>query len=611
MRKYFATYNDTEGVEHHFDIYDPNYTGEPMQVTGYVEHEYLQVDDIFECIRASVLTIHLDADTNLTFEDLYTNIEQQISIEYFENSDIKFRGYINPDGIFQDWVSDRWELTLEASDGLGYLSDVAFFPEGTDLIIKEIDVIAQCLSKTGLFNEIFTNIPFNFINQPSNTDPLDQVYLRREVFIKDDYETLMSCEEALRTVLEKYAASIYQEDGRWVITTLAKINNGSNSCYVYNSSGVYNRMGSHTGATIVGSQIDDFYPHHCDANQRIELKPIINTIRVNTEYKEKYPLNPNANLINDGGLSMQGWTVYPGVADLISPGTVEISSINGASILAMKSNSTSTIAQDSVIELKVRSLDTAPDTFFTRLNTSFKVIATGSTQTYYLKKFKNDSDPIWTTSSNDSCLLNYEEANVFETFTFKSPPLPIDATISIEVYNISSSSSSRYGLLDFVSITIDDESNVTGKNYTLSRVPKVSSVANDTIELKVGSTPPKYMNAMIRSDNVTAANLWAFRGEIGYVPLEKLICEIMLVAKQYPQKVFSGNVYGRVRYPGIYQINNVTGRFIITNYKYNTLRNITEIEAIEMMDDFIADPGYSYKESFSINNETTNPTIEE
>ena len=194
MRKYFATYNDTEGVEHHFDIYDPNYTGEPMQVTGYVEHEYLEVDDIFECIRASTLIVHLDANEFLTFEDLYINIEQQIYIEYFRDSDIKFNGYINPDGIFQDWVSDRWELTLEASDGLGYLSDVAFFPSTLDLQLKEIDIIAQCLSKTGLYNEIFTNIPFQYLNQTSNTDPLDEVYIRREVFIENDYETLMSCE---------------------------------------------------------------------------------------------------------------------------------------------------------------------------------------------------------------------------------------------------------------------------------------------------------------------------------------------------------------------------------------------------------------------------------
>ena len=72
MVKYYLTYKGIEGDVYLCEIYDASYTGDPVEIHGYADLDYVQRKDIVQPIIASSLDVSLEADENLTLQDLYT-----------------------------------------------------------------------------------------------------------------------------------------------------------------------------------------------------------------------------------------------------------------------------------------------------------------------------------------------------------------------------------------------------------------------------------------------------------------------------------------------------------------------------------------------------------
>ena len=124
--KYYIGYFDIIGIEHRLDIFDDTYEDEAIQVDGNVTLTYSDTDDSLEAIRGQGLRVELEADTTLTFNDLWSEDEKTYKVEYYRNFELIFNGWLNPDGWFENWVNTNWIITFDCVDGLGYLSDLSF-----------------------------------------------------------------------------------------------------------------------------------------------------------------------------------------------------------------------------------------------------------------------------------------------------------------------------------------------------------------------------------------------------------------------------------------------------------------------------------------------------
>ena len=124
--KYDIEYYDTVNILHRFELYDDNFVGSSTQVQGNVTLDYGQVDENLESIRGQGLRVQLEANEDLTFEDLFTESERVFRVVYKRNSITLFEGWLNPEGFFEDFVNDRWIVSFDCVDGLSYLKNLAF-----------------------------------------------------------------------------------------------------------------------------------------------------------------------------------------------------------------------------------------------------------------------------------------------------------------------------------------------------------------------------------------------------------------------------------------------------------------------------------------------------
>ena len=101
--RYFIKYNDTVDVQHILNIYDENYVGEAEQVDGQVFLTYSETENNLEAIRGQGLRVDLEANQNLTFENLWSENEKTYRVEYKRDDVILFQGWLNPEGFFENY----------------------------------------------------------------------------------------------------------------------------------------------------------------------------------------------------------------------------------------------------------------------------------------------------------------------------------------------------------------------------------------------------------------------------------------------------------------------------------------------------------------------------
>lgn len=125
--KYTVGYFNISGDEFLLEIYQKSeFTFNGTKLAGSVTYTKGSIDDIFEPIRPTTLTINLEASQTNVLEDFQSFNEFDFKVKFYRNGGQIFEGWINPDGWFQDWVNDKWEISMTAVDGLGTLKNLEF-----------------------------------------------------------------------------------------------------------------------------------------------------------------------------------------------------------------------------------------------------------------------------------------------------------------------------------------------------------------------------------------------------------------------------------------------------------------------------------------------------
>ena len=608
--KYWFEFKDVKAIVHRVEISDATFVGSSTQVFGSCSLEYSETKDTLEPVRGSGLRIDLEANSALTFYDLYSEEERTFSVLYKRNNEILFNGWLSPEGIYESLVTDKWVISLDCTDGLGFLANLSYVEDATGLnfVGKQslLEIVSNCLKRTKTPQNILTsvNIYYNGLSQSLN--PFANVYFNADRFIKDDNNTtIMNCEEVLKSVLELFGAVLTSYKGEWLIyKPNSLVDSSSQVFFAYNSLGVALSPASRTIDFVLdlGSQIDAYYPHHVNGNQQKTIKSSIGAYRINYKYGLIKSFFTNLFLENIAGV-VDEWTIQDGTF-------LSFPASNKGLILESSDNLNLTdviIYSNSFFNLK------ADDsiTFTTIIRTIFidgsidsRCIFKVRLNSYFL-----DFNGNWTTNNEGFFVQSSVKSDI--TYSLNSQPLPEDGSVYIEIYR-------PYQIEDVNNNVLIKECNIKpysdnlsilkGENHTFQRTLKPSSKIKDVKEVYNGDNASDiYVGAIYKSDEITPTDLWTRQGASETKPILRIMGEERMKMYSKPLQVYKGDIYGYFNYLSLVTINGLTGKFMPTTYSYNALSNITSLELTEVLNtDILSD--VLYELTFDYGN-VVEPTI--
>ena len=626
---YFFEYDNVDGDRFLCKINKKGYTGEATEIHGKANITKGKAKDHLDTFRGTGLDIQLEANIGLTLDDLYTDDEQSFTVRFYKNNKLVFRGFLKPDDVFESFVQDYWYINLTAIDGLGILENLSFVKENGLFFVgkmKAFDIVYYCLKRIGIPMKIntFINTYYEGLTPSDTLDPLQKTILNANRFVKVDDNTIMSCEEVLKSVLDIFQAVITQVDGEWYIYKPNELySNKYPKFRRYNELGVYIGLNTKFTGGVLGSQIDNFYPHHCGGNQRKKIKGAISAFRLGYKYGKLKGLIPNSdfkynnNIINP----YDNWILnFPNAS-----GKIIYDPTNAYGLKSYASNvSPSKLTTSDPILIEGTFLYTFKSTVdvFLTLGTVYN---TDFTFTVYFKvragSYFLDVDGNWTTVDD---LLYYTvrisaagdlmgKVNTFY-FETKAKALPADLSVTIEVYttredyNFNNTNTKLIIEHTYCDVVPSVAESLQGEFHTVQRKNKPSSLIKSNNTVYNGDrNNAEYIGDIFKEDLITPTSLWFRRGTFESKPLLRISAEEELRIQQKPMIDFYGDIKGEMPYMSVITINNIQGKFMPIEWDYDTMMNICKVRYLELYTEELDDIDYVF--TFDYGNGTVKPTI--
>lgn len=582
MEKYFLIFGS-----YYLSIRLKNYQGATTEIFGSVALKKNGVDSILEPIRGTGLNIALEANSALTFEEFSLADEQSYYVDLKENGVIIYTGFIKPDGIQQSYVNEEWLVNIEVIDGLGALKDLSFVQSNGLQFTGRLsfyDVIKGCLDRTGVFFTVYSSVDLFYIGY-AGTNILKDTYVNSSRYIKDDGTTIMNCFEVLESILNIFSAVITQENGIWWVyrpTDLKPktvfINNTTNSQVVVKTN------------YVLGSQIDNFYPHHSGANQQIEVNGAISAYRLRYEFGFLDGFLENKQLTHDNGLNFPNWIVNQANIGLI---VNDPNDLAGLKIIAQAGN----------VFLEIMTSDSFPLTTGAILKITSNLYTDRSAFFFRFRLKRSDGKYLdrlgaWVTDPN--AYFEGQCGDLFAgpsnaDFTFTSSVVDNNCTATLTILKPvwAFSGSTTPTLTEINKIDVTDTSQtatgIVGEFYTVSRALPPSSIVKENQTVYNGDSSILLIGSLYKADKINPTTLWTRAGFLENKPILQISAEDDLRVQRNPIKVFSGGVFGLLPYLSIIKINNIQGSFMFTEYSYDFRTKLIDAKLTQIYQDELGD----------------------
>lgn len=613
--KYFFQYTNIVNDAYRFEIYQVGYTGNSTEIHGKAIIEKGSVKNHLEPIRGTSVSVELEANKQLTLQDLYTQNELEFPVKFYKNGLLIFRGHLNPEGVYMSYTRENWVINMDCVDGLGSIDNLSFVKDNGLQFVGKMnaqDIIFYCLRRTGLLQRINTsvNVFYEGYEDLPNRNIFEAVEMNADRFVKKDSDTIMSCGEVLRSILDIFNSVITQEEGEWYI---CRPNELFETAYVdfkkYDISNNYIQTVKKNLNKKIGDNINNFYPHHCSGNQRIDIRGSISAFRINYKYGFIASSILNPNLEHDDSLNYDYWDKYPMVHSVILNDPTKPSGLYmNSTIIAIEkvmSSSNLFLLEGSTFQFK-----TDISVFGARTFSRFRVRLEG----YYLK-----SDGTWTTDVSDLNFLggvsddnawNYPDNR--STFSVQSSPTPVSGSLFVEIYTpyspLLTLGVSWPVLIRSVNVLVNtgDTSAKQGEFHTVQR-KNISSNIKDNKEVFNGDSVDEFFNgALFKTGGAELTEVWTRKNYVESKPLLRIMAEESLRLSQRPGQLFSGNFYGYIPYMSVVEIDKINGRFMAIEWRYDTLANIGSHKLLELYSADLSDITYKFTFDYG---QVVKPTI--
>lgn len=192
--------------------------------------------DKFKVIRGKQAALIFKPQPGITASTFSTGPDDEWIVEAIVVSTgfVLFKGFLWMDDHQQSFlpISNQYDIELTATDNLGTLKEVPLTDDSGTYIRgykKKIEVIAQCLRKTGLQLDIMVRDTWMEESQSSFMTGLNYSYYQMKTFEKDINESV-DCYQALEIIC-RYHLSIKQYDGKWWVENIDE--KTANDAYVF------------------------------------------------------------------------------------------------------------------------------------------------------------------------------------------------------------------------------------------------------------------------------------------------------------------------------------------------------------------------------------------
>ena len=139
--------------------------------------EYEDEPYVLEQIRPMFCFVSILVENENQFRDLFVEEEAIYEVRVLKNDTTLFIGWLQPDGVSESFVEDKWFIELKATDGLDLLKNLRYVDDnglpfsGSETLVK---ILSNALRRTGLeipiiFNKTggaFSNIDIQSIEDP-------------------------------------------------------------------------------------------------------------------------------------------------------------------------------------------------------------------------------------------------------------------------------------------------------------------------------------------------------------------------------------------------------------------------------------------------------------
>lgn len=598
--------------DYRLNIYKENYNGNSSEIFGDITITKSAVENVLDPIRGTGLQLSLEANPQLTFDEFALSDEFTFKTELLKDGFVIYEGYIKPDGTQQSYVNDEWLINIESTDSLGALKDLSFVKSDGTFYTGKLsfyEIIESCLKRTKLTLDINTSVNIEY-NGYTGSNILKDVYVNTERFIKDiNDNVLMDCNEVLTSVLNLFSGVITQQDGKWWIYRPNDLQATGYTTFINQTT---NETFSVNLNKTLGSQINNFFPHHAEANQQIETKGAISAYRLNYKYGFLNGLLENPYLNHNEDLEFEGWTLNPSL-----PSGILINNPEDTSGVIMK-------AQVASFPLTiVNIMESTPIAFDidTILTFNFKVSTQYRQQYFYFQIKTNDgyylnSNYQWTTA-NKTIRLKCGKTNssiYFAELQIKAQSLPTSSSVSVVIYRPVTFIDIFYspdGIGEVQKVEISDttltDSGIVGENHTVSRRLPPSSITKQNQQVFNGDGGQELIGSIYKEDLETLTENWNRIGKFEQLPILGISAMDDLRIQSSPIKIFSGGVYGYLPYLSVVTIDNIVGSFMFTEWNYDLRTKMSSVKLTQFYNADLADILYEVTPDYG--NNTVKPTI--
>lgn len=620
-------YKGFNGKMYQLVIDDPTYDGSVFREEGYCVLEYPEIKDPLTMLRGAQLKIYLEANSSSTYQNRFIELsgDKRFPTALYENGTAVFKGYLKPDGIFEDWVTDRWVIELQALDGLGYAENTAFLNEDGERYtgnMSELSILTRCLQLTGQ-NLYFKIYDFRLRyalsdEQPANNlhRPILSTFINTDRFQNQDQEnSVFSVKNVLESILKKYGACVFQHKNEWHIIRIVDFFTLDNfiSWRRYNSSGIlYDQNLSFDHKKYLGSQINGYFPHHAQANQKMQHDSSLGAYKILYNYGFVATIIENPTLQFNSSTDIDGWTIedsdFFDFSDLpIGKFRSQLYSIITQNYEDEALSSVFTGATvDATNNLKFQIFGTVyQESKRLRMYAAVKLI--GDTDNYWLR-----SDGTWSTSQRVLKILDRENNQPFQSINYSfnsertSEQTPEDGEIQIilfrpihETWGLSIGNTNRV-TINNVLLNGNVEANIKGESHTAKRVSYPATVVSTDDKIFVGDNDSDLYIGAIEDGSGFNTVGWSKVSNTGVIDsdsrklLEWLVRDRLQISGGNAKK-FSGGIFGYLPYLGVLYIDGLDGVFMTKKYSWNTKDNTIDAEHIRVFtDDIFSDVAYSF-----------------
>ncbi|WP_185269269.1 hypothetical protein [Chryseobacterium indologenes] len=613
--KYFFENETKSGDVFKCEILERGYLGPPVNVNGSCDFKYQDKSDHFQPIVTSSLNLKLIASEELSLQDLYAEDERHFRVTLKRNDEIIFIGFLKPDGIWEDFVYDRWELTIDAFDGLSTLKSMSFSNDNGIPFsgkYRAFDIIRNCIKKTGLDLPINVNCAVMYDASPGSFNTFETIYMSTERYFQSGSDP-MDSESVLSSILRLFNATLIQFKGEWYIYRSIDLDDKGTTFNQY-IDGLYVKTFSIHPSVAIGSHINNFQLFHCSSNQKKSISASVQAYRVTYQYGNANAVYSNGELqLSGSGLDIPGWTVnnFDGNVQRLDGGkglTSKVYTGSGDPRL-ITLNQSIDINGGAMIKLIISFANE-------NVNSVGLTFALGVNGKYF-----DINSQQWLNTGHINFVANYfyegqypggakicrgRGAATYELVV----QAPESGTLDVSIYR----DKHPVGAGDFkiysVTVMPNDSGNIKGRDYTAWRTKKVSTVTKPNETVYNGDSLSDLFNGTIyKVDADTPTSKWFRLSDppgIGFKELLEINVEDNLRVAPRPMIIFEGDVFGYIPFLSLIEIDGFgTKRFQPTSYSFDTSSGILRLTSREISTAYLK---YKDEYDFSVKDNYGNET---